>query len=313
MVRPLVAATFSALLACAVFAPRPAAAQSASANSVAAQTLFDEARALMKAKRFAEACKKLEASQKLDPGAGTLLNLATCYEQNGQTASAWITYKDAAAASAARHPDWVTEANEQAAALEPRLSHLTITVSAVPGLVVTRDGVVVEPSTYGVALPVDPGSHTIEASAPGHASYSTKLEVGAAKDEKTIAIPALAAVSSSNAQLIAGVAVAGVGGVGLVLGAVFGAVALGKKSDASDPSLCNSDFTVCSPAGKSLVDDAKSAGLVSTVALVAGGVFAVTGIVLILTAPHGSKEKPAVQASLGAPGAPWGLSLRGTF
>lgn len=62
-------------------------------NAAAAQGLFDEARALMAAGQAAEACPKLEESQRLDPGSGTLMNLARCYEQTNRIATAWSTYQ----------------------------------------------------------------------------------------------------------------------------------------------------------------------------------------------------------------------------
>ncbi len=268
---------------------------------------------------FAEACKKLEGSEKLDPGAGTLLNLASCYEQNGQTASAWITYKDAAAAAGVRHPDWASQANDGANALEPKLARLTIVIGvSTPGMQVSRDGAAVEPSTLGVALPVDPGSHIVEATAPGRTSFKVTVDV-AGKGKASVTVPALAIdetaakqPGSGTAQRIVGGAMMGVGGVGVIVGVVFGVIALGKKSNASDPRTCNADFTTCSPAGKLLVDDAKSAGLVSTVSLIAGGVMVAGGLVVMLTAPH-TEKGPSLQASVGAPGAPWGMTLGGAF
>src|SRR5436305_1863991 len=81
-----------------------------------AQALFEEGRRLMAAGKYAEACPKLAASQKLDPGAGTLLNLASCYEKAGQNASSWATFKEAAAAARqSGHADWEKAAREKAA------------------------------------------------------------------------------------------------------------------------------------------------------------------------------------------------------
>ena len=134
-------------LAAVLGAPISAFAQSAD-NKVQAEALFEEGRKLMDQQHYDEACKKLEGSQKLDPGAGTLLNLAACYEKNGQIASAWVTYKDAAAASAGRHQDWVDQANTKVTELEPKLSHLTIVVQqSLPNLEIRRDGVVIPSPT----------------------------------------------------------------------------------------------------------------------------------------------------------------------
>jgi hypothetical protein len=300
--------------------PAGLARAQSSDNKAAAQALFDEGRHLMDQKNYADACKKFEGSQKLDPGAGTLLNLADCYERNGQIASAWVTYKDGAAASGDRHPDWVQRAEKKAAELQPHLSKLTIVVTAVANLEVKRDGQTVAPTALGSALPVDPGPHTIEARAPGYTAFTTTVTIGADNDAQTVTIPALVsdgsgggvstAPSSGGTQRIIGGVLIGTGVVGVAIGTVFGIIALGKKSDASDPALCSSDFTMCTQQGKNLVDDAKSAGLISTVGLIAGGIFVAGGLVVVLTAP---KSQRPLQAAVGAPGAPLGLSLGGAF
>lgn len=61
-----------------------------------ADALFTEERALLDAKNYDEACPKLAASQKAEPGAGTLLALALCHEGQGKTATAWGELNEAA-------------------------------------------------------------------------------------------------------------------------------------------------------------------------------------------------------------------------
>jgi hypothetical protein len=313
--------TSAITLAAILCAPVSAFAQSAD-NKVQAEALFEEGRKLMNEQHYDEACKKLEGSQKLDPGAGTLLNLAACYEKNGQIASAWVTYKDAAAASAGRHQDWADQANAKATELEPKLSHLTIVASqSIANLEITRDGAVVPTPSIGAAVPIDAGPHTIEAHAPGFKPFTAKITIGATQDSQTVTVPSLEinqtpasdTKASGNGQKILGGALTGVGAVGLVFGSVFGVVALNRKSTASN--LCNPDFTVCSQDGKNDVDSAKSAGFISTVTLIGGGVFVAAGAVIFFTAPH-AENKPdgaTIQARLGAPGSPAGFSLGGSF
>ena len=306
---------FALALALGLLSPAISFAQSAE-NKAAAEALFAEGRRLMDQGHYAEACRKLEGSQRLDPGAGTLLNLSACYEQKGQAASAWATYKEAAIASQTRHPDWATQALTKVTALEPTLSKLTIRVEPTPGLVVTRDGVTIESTAYGVPIPIDPGPHAIEGNAHGYKTFHTEVTIGKSKDAQTLSIPALkegetpqTGGSTGSGQRILAVTLGGVGVAGIALGSIVGVVALGKKNDAS--GLCSSDFTMCSSAaGKALVDDAKTLGLVSTIAFIAGGALFVGGVVIFIAAPKGEKK---LQASFGAAGAPAGLTLQGVF
>ena len=78
------------------FASGATAAEPTQADKVAARALFDEGRNLSAAGKYNEACVKLEESQRLDPGTGTMFNLADCYEHVGRTATAWSLYLEVA-------------------------------------------------------------------------------------------------------------------------------------------------------------------------------------------------------------------------
>ncbi|MEO5725801.1 MAG: hypothetical protein ABI134_29835 [Byssovorax sp.] len=156
-----------------VSAGRPALAQSTSEK--AAQTAFDDGMKLLDKGKTAEACPKLEESQRLDPAMGTQFRLAECWEKLGRTASAWALFRQVASeAQAAGRADRATVSVARAAALEPRLTRILILVAPsarVPGLIVRRDGAVVEEALWGRGVAVDPGDHLISATAPGKKSW----------------------------------------------------------------------------------------------------------------------------------------------
>ena len=184
----------SCCAAALIAATRPSVAQSAG-NKAAAEAIFEQGKLLMQSGEYREACVKFEASQKLDEGIGTLLYLADCYEKLGRTASAWATFKEAASMAGARGQESRHKlATQRASALEPVLVKLTIEVAtgneAILGFEVRNDGVVVPSAQYAAPVPVDPGNHRIEASAPGKRTHSEVVSVtaGAAR----VAIPVLA-------------------------------------------------------------------------------------------------------------------------
>src|SRR3954451_18080512 len=147
-------------------APRAAHAQDSAA---VAEVLFNDARALADKGDFAAACPKFEESQRVDPGMGTLYRLGDCYEHIGRTASAWAAFRDVASqAQTTGQTAREADARQRAALMEKVLSRMTIEVpSAPPGVVVERDGVRVGDAQWGLAMPVDPGPHTIIVRAPG--------------------------------------------------------------------------------------------------------------------------------------------------
>lgn len=321
--RAVVATT---MLLAALASPGRATAQQASASDkAAAEALFDEGRKLMDQKSYDAACAKFESSQRLAAGIGTLLYLADCYEKSGRVASAWATFREAASkAAAAGQQDRARIANDRAGALEPKLSKLTIRVgSEVPGLEVKRNGTAVGRDIWGAPVPVDPGSYSIEARAPGKTPWSTRYDVPAQPGTFELVVPALedgppgAAVpeaggagaaagagagpvvatedtadpSRGDTQRLVGLVVGGLGIVGLGIGVGFTASAVSKDGEADD----HCDGPVCRDAeGATLSEDARSAGNVATVALIAGAAAVAGGVVLYLTAPRGPEVAPAV-------------------
>ncbi|HEX6767013.1 MAG TPA: hypothetical protein VF103_16065 [Polyangiaceae bacterium] len=174
---------------------RPAQAQSQTGVALA-ETLYQQARELMSAGRYDEACPKLEESYRLDPATGTLLNLASCHENQGKLASAWFEYLDAVtAARRDARPDRVEFAQGRLAELEPKLSRLTVVVvpeaADTPGLELELDRARIGLAARGVPTPVDPGTHVVEARAPGRKGFKVAVEIGTTPEQKTVTVPVL--------------------------------------------------------------------------------------------------------------------------
>jgi hypothetical protein len=168
-------------------APGVAMADPPKNDPAAAQILFYDARNLMQAGKYAEACPKLEESLRLDPGLGTQFNLADCNEHIGKITTAWAGFLEVAAQSkATNQPEREKVARKRAAALEARLPKLVVdVVAAPPGLEVKRDAIVIGSAAWGTPIPVDPGTHRISATAPGKQPWEATV---AASEGKTARI-----------------------------------------------------------------------------------------------------------------------------
>jgi hypothetical protein len=322
-----------AALVCAVASGAASAVCAQATDKAAAEALFNEGRKLMADGDYAAACSKLEASQKLDDGVGTQLNLADCYEKSGRTASAWAQFRETvAAAHRAGSAERERVARERAQALEPRLSYLTIVAWSGQVLSVTRDDAPVDGAVLGTAIPVDPGKHVVSAAAPGKRLWTTTVLVGEHADHVTVSVPILpdepnataelspspsvapapvaaASVEAPNkalgTQRILGIVAAGVGVVGIAVGTVFGLQAGSRWSDAKQS--CD-PYPYCGEEGQRLAHDAKRSGTISTLAFVVGGVGLAGGAALWFTAPRRSPERQT--ALLVGPGS---LQLVGSF
>lgn len=289
---------FGATLVAGVSLAEPAWA----ADEATAQALFVQARSAMKAGNYEKACPMLEESLRLLPGDGTKFNLGECYEKTGRTASAWAAFRDVAASSKlAGQKEREAAASDRASSLEPTLCRLTVTVAAQEGegtrVKITRDGADVGDGQWGAEIPVDPGPHTIVASAQGKRTWTTRAVTGTCPGTTKVEVPRLAAdileapppprrdtppVSSSSSHWRAPVIITslGLGAVATGVGAYFGARAWGLRNDSNDGP-CTGN--VCNETGRALREDSRSAGNVSTVAFIAGGALLALGIVLWVT------------------------------
>lgn len=183
------------LVACAAWLILPArAAAQTETRAAVAEALYRQARDLMAAGKYDEACPKFAESQRLDPATGTLLNLAACHEKQGKLATAWLEYSDAQmAARRDAREDRVEYARSRAQELEPRLSRLTLALAPGaddPALGIELDGASVGRAVVGAATPVDPGRHTVRVSAPGKKPWSASVEIAAA-EQQSLVIPPL--------------------------------------------------------------------------------------------------------------------------
>jgi hypothetical protein len=182
-------------LSAAMFASGPAHA----GNKMAAEALFRDGTQLLEAGHVDEACAKLAASQAIDPALGTLLYLAACHEKEGLTASAWSEFSSATQwAQRANQPERVQFARRHLAALETRLSGVLIHASKVAGFELRVDDGLLTAAAVGTRLPLDPGDHTIEASAPGYQTWRTRITIVSGQTVSTVTVPRLVEASAPS-------------------------------------------------------------------------------------------------------------------
>jgi hypothetical protein len=272
------------------------------ADRAMAEALFRDAKELRDAGKMGEACPKFAESHRLDPKPGSILNLATCYEQEGKTASAWVAYAESATMAArVKQHERERFARGKIDELEKKLSYLKLDVAPantnVDGFTIAIDGKPVSAAAAGTRIPLDPGEHAVEAYAPARRSWSDRVLVAAGPAEKTIAVPDLAALSLPDAPVLGpsadvgsagstqrtlGFVALGIGAAGVVVGGISGVMTISEKNTVDEH--CSGSF--CNAQGLEANEAAKDAATVSTIAFSAAAIAVVTGVVLVLTAPR---------------------------
>jgi len=246
-----------------------------------------------------------------------------------------VVHEPVPANASAAFTNAVEEAQRELAALAPRVPGVVIKIVGPEGTKVTLDETEVPSAAFGVKRPADPGKHVIRALAPGHSpaektvtlveggteTVTLELKPGPGGPPVPVAPPPLTAPVATVAPLAPaappappgplrniGFAAIGVGGAGLLVGAIAGGIALSKHGDLA--SQCPGGHCPQSKEGtlQSEVSSYTAAGTASTVGFVAGGVLAVTGVILVAAAP-----KPAQRAGVGLVVGPGYAGVAGKF
>jgi len=310
-----------------VLSPAAASAQQEDVNATetaAARALAVDGVKLAQAGQCQEAVEKLDRAQKLRHSAIVLSHLGECQVTLGKWVEGSENLRKLLREPLPPEPTPALEQAYQRAAatlkdVKPKIPSVTIQVKVPKDAMVSLklDGSPIPDTVIGVALPADPGDHTVELEAPGYlkASTSFKLEVGekeivsldlkrdplATAAPKTEAAPASSPERArvgadwssadaappppdSGASKILAYVSYGVGAVGLGVGIGFGRAAMQDETDLA--SRCPGK--VCPREAEDDLNSAKTKGLVSTIGFGVGVAGVALGTVLLVTSSSSS-------------------------
>lgn len=253
-------------------------------------------------------------AHKLDPSARTLRGIGLTDFESGHYAVA-VAELEAALTDTRKPLDAQQRIEVQAVIAHARGFAGNLEIQITPdGASVTIDGLKVS----GDSFSLDAGEHVLRASAPGYVEAEQTVRVLAADLTRAVLTlepiaPAtaysVATTSSDTTQLTAAWVVGGIGAAGVIAGSAFGVQSILKHNESD--RYCNEDGRCRDPRGVSAMDKARSAGDISTVAFIVGGIALGVGTVLLLTAPSEETQHSAGATSIRiGPGA---VQIRGAF
>lgn len=326
----LVVAALSLAAVPPLVASRDASAQQP-IDAARARELFREALALLAAGDYATALSKLQQVATFKDTPQVRFNIGVCQEKLGRFVVALGEYRialaDAEQDKNARKV--VEEASRAIAALEPRIPTLTLSRGdGSSSATILVDGKAVIDSQIGNAILLDPGAHTIEATANGYDKFLRQVRLAESEKASVEIVMKRAAAAPPSASApppepsapkpsesaapaptdsapepsppeppSTAVSSSGAGStlgwMALGLGAAGGALAtwgyLKRSSAISDlDAQCGADKQLCPASAQSILDDGKSATTLGNVGLAIGLVGVTTGIILLATS-GGSK------------------------
>ncbi len=170
----------------------------------AARELFGKAEKDEEAGHWADALEKLRRAATVKMTPGIRFHIGLCEEKLGQLVAALNDYSGAETqARAEANKDVLDAVAEPVAALRARVPTLTVTVPAdVKNAQVNLDGAALPTGLWGTPVPLDAGSHAVQATAAGRADFSTTV-VLAEREGKTVEVKLPLPVTRSPAPSVA--------------------------------------------------------------------------------------------------------------
>jgi hypothetical protein len=288
---------FAALLVAALSSPLAPAQQPSDEERARAASLAAEGDVLWGRADFAGALERFQNARRLVPVPSLALREAECVEKLGRWVDALAAFRNVArtrlAPSAPEpHRRAVEEAARRAASLEARLPKVVLALDdpEPQSIAVRVDGRDVPAPDWARGFPVDPGRHRIAASKGSLRTETTVVAEEGKVSRVRVGFESQggAAPPGSTHRTLGWVAL-GVGGAGLLLGTVSGAVAMSRRSTL-DQSCVDAR---CPSSSRGEVDGYNTLRTVSTVGFGVGLAGAAAGAVLLLTAPSAPESGSA--------------------
>jgi len=282
----------AAIFALAILVAPLARAQT---NEEAIAKLKETGDAKMHELHFREALEQYDGAMKLGGGAAIQYNRARALQGLGDYPRALDALEEFVRTAAPELRARVPQLDELIADLRGHVATVLI-VSNVEHATVRIGHDVVGTTPINVPVRVSVGHVTIEASAPGWRTKTEDLTLSSGETKVDLALekaddvskPVIVTTPNEHTSIMrpAGLAIGAVGLGGLALGAIFGGLAVSKRSELD--TACPDK--ACDAAGQGTRSDAWTFATVSTIGLVSGAVLLAGGAVMFLVAPRASNH-----------------------
>jgi hypothetical protein len=275
------------------------------ASAQDARELFSRGQAAYETGDYDTAVRNWTQAWEIDPRPLLQYNLAQAYERLGQLDRAVASYRAYVEASPGDDAR-AQNARARIASLEQRVGNTSIRLTGgVEGASIIVDGQDRGRLPHPDPLRLDPGSHRIVIRADGYEDFVSVVAVSAGQ-QADVPIEMRAGVTGQAATTTGG------GGISMIgLGVAIGGAAVAIGGAITGGLALSAAGAAPSSTGPQ-ADDARTLALVTDILLPAGGVIAVTGLILMFVLDDGGGSDTARVVPLVGPGLA-GAAVSGRF